>query len=151
MAQRPELQEEIFNELHSAPIDNQVLKGIPFLENLIDETLRLYGAAPGMLPREVPRGGANFGQYYIPGGVTVLTQAWTLHRDADVYLDPESFHPYRWEESTQAMRDSFMPFGAGARSKQDAISLFGDDADLLSLSRYSLGSHGTTTRCCRFL
>ena len=62
---------------------------LPYLNAVIKEGLRLYGAAPGSLPRIVPAGGTVFGSYAIPEGTTVSTQAYTLHRDAQIYVDPE--------------------------------------------------------------
>lgn len=117
VAQRPDLQARIQEELRDAVLDNQTLKANTFLEHLIDEILRLYGAAPGPLHRTVPAGGAKMGDFFIPGNLTVSTQGWTLHRDPQVFEDPESFNPDRWKEPTQAMKDSFMPWGGGARCK----------------------------------
>jgi cytochrome P450 len=63
------------------------LEKLPVLNAIIDETLRLYGAAPGSLPRIVPAGGATLGGYFIPGGTTVCTQAYTLHRDEETFAN----------------------------------------------------------------
>lgn len=65
------------------------LKNLPYMSAVIEETLRLYGAAPGSLPRTVPKGGATLAGYYIPGGTTVITQAYSLHRDSNIYSQPE--------------------------------------------------------------
>lgn len=65
------------------------LRNLPYLNHVIDETLRLYSAAPGGLPRVVPPEGAQFNGYYIKGGLTVSTSAYCLHRVAGVYPDPE--------------------------------------------------------------
>lgn len=65
------------------------LKNLPYMSAVIEETLRLYGAAPGSLPRTVPKGGATLAGYYIPGGITVSTQAYSLHRDSNIYSQPE--------------------------------------------------------------
>ncbi|RWA10739.1 hypothetical protein EKO27_g4358 [Xylaria grammica] len=88
---------------------------LPYLEHVIDETLRRFPAAPSGLPREVPEGGAELCGYHIPAGYTVTTQNYSLHRDADAFPDPERFDPSRWENPTQAMKDAFMPFGGGSR------------------------------------
>lgn len=65
------------------------LEALPYLSAVIEETLRLYGAAPGALPRTVPKGGAKLAGYFIPQGITVSTQAYSYHRDALVYHKPE--------------------------------------------------------------
>jgi cytochrome P450 len=90
---------------------------LPYLMATIKETLRLYGAAPGSLPRLVPSGGRTLGEYLMPEGTTVSTQAWTLHRDAAIFERPLEFIPERWFEPTQNMKDAYMPFGGGSRSK----------------------------------
>ena len=88
---------------------------LPYLNCVVQETLRLYGAAPGGLPRTTPSQGAVLCGLYIPADVTVTTQAYTLHRNPDIYEDPLVFKPQRWLNPTQAMRDAYMPFGAGTR------------------------------------
>ncbi|TVY43628.1 putative sterigmatocystin biosynthesis P450 monooxygenase [Lachnellula occidentalis] len=88
---------------------------LPYLMAIIKETLRLYSAAPGSLPRSVPSGGRTLGGYLLPQGTTVSTQAWTLHRDAAIFERPLDFIPERWFEPTQNMKDAFMPFGGGSR------------------------------------
>lgn len=64
------------------------LINLPLLNAVIEETLRLYGAAPSSLPRVVPQGGTKFAGHYIPQGVTVDTQAYTFHRDPNIWSDP---------------------------------------------------------------
>ena len=70
------------------------LETLPILNAIIEETLRLYGAAPGGLPRIVPRGGTQLGQYMVPEGTIVTTQSYTLHRDPTQFPDPYRFALY---------------------------------------------------------
>ena len=81
---------------------------------VIEETLRLYPAVPSGLPRVVPPEGATFRGVWLPGGTTVLTQAYSLHRDPVAFPDAETFDPSRWEHPTQAMKECFYPFGGEA-------------------------------------
>lgn len=97
------------------PYTSEDLAQLKYLDAVIQESLRLYGAAPGGLPRIVPPGGREVGGYFIPAGVTVTTQAYTLHRNPEIFADPESFRPERWLTSTPQMEEAFMPFGAGSR------------------------------------
>ncbi|KAI2641268.1 cytochrome P450 [Xylaria nigripes] len=113
----PEIQSRLVKELGALPenFTHDDLRQISYLEWVIDETLRRFPTVPGGLPREVPAGGAHIGGYHIPAGYTVATQNYSLHRNANAYPDPEKFDPSRWEHPTQAMKDSFLAFGAGSR------------------------------------
>ncbi|KAL4757704.1 cytochrome P450 [Aspergillus foveolatus] len=118
---RPQLQREIEGEVLALEegYDDAKLETLPVLNAVIKEALRLYGAAPGSLPRTVPRGGATLGGYFIPEGMTVSTQSWTIHRDENLFPNPDSFNISRWlkenEAGIPAAQLAFSPFGAGAR------------------------------------
>lgn len=88
---------------------------LPYLDCVIQETLRLYGAAQGCLPRLVPKDGAVLGGRFLPAGTMVSTQAYTRHRDPTVFADPLQFNPDRWISPSREMKDAFMAFGAGTR------------------------------------
>lgn len=112
-----EVRKALVEELSTIPPDfcEQDLRNLPWLNKIIKETLRLYCAAPSALPRMVPSEGVEFLGYTLPGGTTVSTQAYTLHRNAAYFPDPESFEPSRWNSPTREMKDSYMPFGGGSR------------------------------------
>jgi cytochrome P450 len=90
---------------------------LPFLNAVIQETLRLHGAAPTALRRVVPKGGAILADRYIPAGKMVATQAWSIHRDESLWSEPLSFYPERWLADVVPGRttDTFMPWGGGSR------------------------------------
>lgn len=81
------LEEEV-NSLEEGFRDSDLEK-LPYLDAVIQETLRLYGAAPSGLPRTVPAGGFAIDQWFIPAGVTVSTQSYSLHRIPSLWPDPE--------------------------------------------------------------
>ncbi|KAL5051310.1 hypothetical protein BDW71DRAFT_193723 [Aspergillus fruticulosus] len=118
---RPQLQRDIEGEVLGLEeeYDDATLETLPVLNAVIKETLRLYGAAPGSLPRTVPQGGATLGGYFIPESMTVSTQSWTIHRDKSFFPDPDVFDASRWlkgnEAGNPAAQLAFSPFGAGAR------------------------------------
>lgn len=88
---RPELQRALEDEvagLSDDEITDAALEKLVLLNATLQETLRLYAPAPGSLPREVPEPGATICGYYIPGGVTCSTQAYTLHRDPESWSSP---------------------------------------------------------------
>ncbi|KAL4979516.1 cytochrome P450 [Aspergillus desertorum] len=102
------LTEEDLSDVH--------LRELPYMNQVINETLRLYPVVPSGLPRVVPEKGSTLAGHWLPGGATVTTQLYSLHRDEEVFEEPEKFDPSRWENPTRAMKDAFMPFGAGSRN-----------------------------------
>ncbi|KPM43042.1 hypothetical protein AK830_g3506 [Neonectria ditissima] len=87
---QPDLQRRLEEEVANLPelFDDAALEKLQLLDAVINETLRLYGAAPGGLPRSVPKGGVTLSGYYIPEDFVVETQAYTLHRNAGIFPDP---------------------------------------------------------------
>ena len=93
VTRHPEVQKRLVDELSTVRSDFgwDDLRDLPYLNKCIDETLRLYGPASNALPRSVPQGGATLAGYYLPGdkGLTVSTQAYTLHRNSSIFSEPE--------------------------------------------------------------
>jgi cytochrome P450 len=87
---QPKLQQELEAEVASLDEDygDMDLEKLPLLNAVIEETLRLYGAAPAGLPRSVPPGGVTIDDQVIPAGTTVTTQAYTFHRDQNLFPRP---------------------------------------------------------------
>lgn len=85
------IKDALLEEVSSLPVNyrDQDVRNLVYLNQVIDETLRLYSAAPSALPRIVPFGGAKLAGQFIPAGVTVTTQAYSLHRNEDVFPEPE--------------------------------------------------------------
>jgi cytochrome P450 len=86
----PTLQRQVEDEVArlSPELGQDELKNAPLLNSVIEEALRLYGAAPGALPRVVPAEGTNINGHFIPKGTVVTTQAYTMHRDPSVFPNP---------------------------------------------------------------
>ncbi|KAM0543145.1 hypothetical protein ACHAPJ_012487 [Fusarium lateritium] len=115
--QRPALAKELAAECRELGehFDDADLDQLQVLNAVISETLRLYGAAPGSLPRIVPPEGTTLGGHYIPPGLTVCTQAFSIHRSPDLFPNPEQFDHTRWLEESNS-KPGFHPYGAGART-----------------------------------
>lgn len=86
-----EVQEKLVAEVASLPEDftDKDLKSLPYLDRVINEALRMYAAVPGALPRAVPQEGALLAGYHLPCGTIVSTQAYSMHRNPDIFPDPE--------------------------------------------------------------
>lgn len=122
VCRQPAIQRRLVEEAQRLPADfhDHDVQQLPYLNQVIEEALRLYPPAPSALPRVVPTGGATMAGHYLPAGSTVCTQAYSLHRDPEIYPDPETFDPSRWEHTTKDMKDSFMAFGGGSRGKSSS-------------------------------
>jgi unspecific monooxygenase len=98
----------------------RILDSLPLLEAIILETLRLHPAVAGPQPRVTPQSPISLGEYTnIPSGIRVSAQAYTLHRNAQVFPDPETWMPERWIKASKPEKDEMMrwfwAFGSGAR------------------------------------
>lgn len=97
------------------------IEALPLLNNLLQETLRLYAAALGQQPRVTPfsPNGTTIGGYSnIPGGVKVSANPYCVHRNAAVFPEPEKWIPERWEvggEKGEEMKRWFWAFSSGGR------------------------------------
>ena len=73
------------------------LDALPLLHAVLMETLRLRAAIPGGQPRMTPYPTCSLGGFDgIPGGVRIGAQAHSVHRNEDVYPDPETWDYKRW-------------------------------------------------------
>jgi cytochrome P450 len=88
-----DIKRKLVGELATLPeaFCDQDLLTLTYLSQVIEETLRLYGAAPSALPRVVPPGGATLAGYRFSEGTVVSTQAYSLHRDPVVFSDPLTY------------------------------------------------------------
>ncbi|KAK0650609.1 Tryprostatin B 6-hydroxylase [Lasiodiplodia hormozganensis] len=105
-----------------AALDAAAGGAIPYLDAVINETMRLWPPATAAMPRLTPAEGLHVrdgagNEVFIPGGVTVAVPPYTLHRDARNYADPDAFVPERWtaEGGFEARPEegAFMPFSRG--------------------------------------
>lgn len=98
-------------------IDDMDLVKLPYLQNVVNETLRLYPTAPLLLPHSSSED-CSVGGFDIPRGTTVLVNAWALHRDPMIWEEATKFKPERFEglEVKEGEGFKFVPFGVGRRA-----------------------------------
>lgn len=67
----------------------------------------------------MPRGGAKLGGFDVPAGTAVSASIYSLHRNEEVFSNPEEWKPERWSEATPEKRRQmlkwFWIFGSGGR------------------------------------
>jgi cytochrome P450 len=99
------------------PTPSQLMgDGLPYLEQVLDETLRLYppawvGPRRSIAPFELHG-------HTVPGGAFVNYCSWASHRLPDVFEDPNAFRPERFTPEAKAAlpRGAYIPFGGGSRT-----------------------------------
>ncbi|GLT69336.1 hypothetical protein SLA2020_414940 [Shorea laevis] len=95
-------------------MDEPDLSKLHYLQSIISETLRLYPAAPLLLPH-MSSNDCTIGGYDVPRNTILLVNAWAIHRDPKVWNDATSFKPERFE-CGEANAHKLMPFGLGRRA-----------------------------------
>ncbi|CAA7035867.1 unnamed protein product [Microthlaspi erraticum] len=94
-------------------IDDSDLASLPYLQNIIHETLRLYPPGPLILPH-MSSEDCEVGGYDMPRGTMLSMNVWAMHRDPELWEEPEMFKPERFEKEGEAQK--LMAFGLGRRA-----------------------------------
>jgi cytochrome P450 len=104
---------ELERELGGKPPTTESIGRLTYLEQAINETLRLYPPAY-MLTREVASED-RIGGFTIPSKAWILLSAYVTHRRHDVWENPEGFDPERFAPARESVRPTcaFYPFFAG--------------------------------------
>jgi benzoate 4-monooxygenase len=111
-----ELDEHLGTEDETVSTSEQV-KRLPYLEAVINESLRLHSTSSIGLPRLVPPGGLTVLGRHFPEGAVLSVPSYTIHRDPKIWgEDIDEFRPERWFELDQAdIQKTFNPFSYGPR------------------------------------
>jgi cytochrome P450 len=90
--------------------------GMPYTQQVLRESLRLYPPAMGVFAREA-QADLSLGGYTVPKGSLLQMSSFITHRDARWFPHPERFDPERfapgWEQRIPQF--AYFPFGAGPR------------------------------------
>ncbi|XP_071042489.1 cytochrome P450 4V2-like isoform X2 [Parasteatoda tepidariorum] len=108
--------DEIFEGDNEREIERNDLLRMRYLECVIKETLRLYPAVT-FTAREVKEN-FNVLDYEVKKGSSCLIFPFMLHKDPEIFPDPEKFNPERFfpENATGRHPFAYVPFSAGARN-----------------------------------
>ncbi|XP_065301003.1 cytochrome P450 4C1-like isoform X1 [Dermacentor albipictus] len=97
-------------------VTTEHMKELKYLECVIKECQRLFPSVP-IIGRESVED-FKLGDHIIPKGTTIDVFIYALHRDPEVFPDPERFDPSRFLPENISNRHShaFIPFSAGSRN-----------------------------------
>ncbi|KAK1317089.1 Isoflavone 2'-hydroxylase [Acorus calamus] len=98
---------------HDHMLEESSLPKLPYLHDIISETLRLCPAGPLLVPHE-SREECTVGGYYVPPETMLLVNAWAIHRDPSLWEEPTNFKPERFQGGA-AEGYKMIPFGSGRR------------------------------------
>ncbi|XP_063914280.1 cytochrome P450 4C1-like [Zophobas morio] len=118
----PDIQEKVYQELVSVlPLIEkdptlEEIRRLDYLKRVIKETLRLCPAVPFIL--RYADEDINCDPYVFPAGSNMYIPIIHLHKDPDVWPEPEKFDPDRFlpDEVAKRHRCSYIPFSFGARN-----------------------------------
>ncbi|XP_042778566.1 cytochrome P450 3A12 isoform X1 [Panthera leo] len=121
LATHPDVQQKLQEEIdatfpNKAPPTYDALVQMEYLDMVLNETLRLYPIA-GRLERVCKRD-VEISGVFIPKGTVVMVPTFTLHRDLDLWPEPEEFHPERFSKKNKDSINPYiyLPFGTGPRN-----------------------------------
>lgn len=89
---------------------------LPYLGQVVKETLRLYSPAPGVFMRTATED-VQIGEWLVPRGALVSILSTVPQRDPRWFPDPLRFDPERFEHEAakHIPRGAYFPFGTGPR------------------------------------
>jgi len=90
----------------------------PFIEAVVNESLRMYPPATGIIPRHTEEE-FELGGYTVPAGIDISVNIYHMHYDPANFADPTVFRPQRFVKGDPEFEEhhpyAHMPFGGGAR------------------------------------
>uniref|UniRef100_A0A182T088 Cytochrome P450 n=1 Tax=Anopheles maculatus TaxID=74869 RepID=A0A182T088_9DIPT len=124
LANNPEIQERVRAEVleklkqHDGQITYEALKEMTYLDQVINETLRMYTPVPQLMrvanePYHLPTLNVTLDK-----GTMVFIPVHSYHHDPALFPDPYRFDPDRFapESITGRHSHAFLPFGEGPRN-----------------------------------
>ncbi|XP_076891037.1 xanthotoxin 5-hydroxylase CYP82C4-like [Bidens hawaiensis] len=100
-------------------VEESDTKNLTYLQAIVKETLRMYPPGPLAGPHQAAED-CYIGRYHTPKGTRLIVNLWKLHRDPQVWSDPNEFKPERFLEkhaniNYQGQNFEYIPFSSGRR------------------------------------
>ncbi|VFQ70161.1 unnamed protein product [Cuscuta campestris] len=99
-------------------VEEKDLEHLKYLEMVIKESLRMHPVVPLLLPHAAVED-CTVGDFHVPKNARLVVNVWAITRDPNVWVNPDSFVPERFEGSSVDYRGrhfELIPFGSGRRS-----------------------------------
>ncbi|XP_015434778.1 PREDICTED: cytochrome P450 6a2-like [Dufourea novaeangliae] len=96
----------------------ETINEMKYLDKVIKETLRMYPAGPDIRRKATSSYTFDSMKVTIPKSMSVIIPLFAIHRDANMYPNPDQFDPERFSEEAIAARHpmSYLAFGEGPRN-----------------------------------
>ncbi|CAK7893744.1 C-22 sterol desaturase Erg5p [[Candida] anglica] len=108
-----EEQLRVRNQDPSKKLSLEMINEMTYTNNVVKETLR-YRPPVLMVPYVVKKNFPVTDTYTAPKGAMIIPTLYPALHDPEVYPDPESFKPERWENATtQMLNRNWLVFGTG--------------------------------------
>ncbi|XP_031250777.1 cytochrome P450 71A26-like isoform X1 [Pistacia vera] len=122
LLRKPGVMKVLQNEVRGIVNGKEIIKKedldkMHYLKAVLKETLRLHPPIPLLVPRESTKD-VKIKNYDISAGTTVITNAWAIGRDPNIWDKPEEFRPERFLNNSIDFKGhdfELIPFGAGRR------------------------------------
>ncbi|XP_053193453.1 cytochrome P450 3A27-like [Scomber japonicus] len=121
LALKPEIMTRLQKEIDSTfpdkgPVQYEALMQMEYLDSVVNECLRLYPPAPRL--ERTTKETVQIKGITIPKDMDVTVPVYALHRDPELWTDPEEFKPERFsKENKQNINPyTYLPFGVGPRN-----------------------------------
>lgn len=121
LATHPDAQMKLQHEIdtflpNKEPATYGALRGMEYLDMVVNETLRLYPVT--FRVSRLSKKDAQINGVLIPKNTSITVPVFALHRDPEHWTDPEDFLPERFSKENKDRINPyvFMPFGIGPRN-----------------------------------
>ena len=119
LSENPGPREKLIHELQTVlagrPPTISDLPNLPYTEWVINESMRLY--PPAWVIGRGALEAFDLGGYHFPAGTSFMLSQWVIHHLSEIWGDPDTFRPERWNPANgeKVPQWSYFPFGGGPR------------------------------------
>lgn len=121
------LQKELDAAMPAGVPSYEQVKDLPYVQWVINETMRIHSTSSLGLPRLVPlpspenpgAGPVEILGYSFPPGTALSVPSYTIHHSREIWgPDADDFVPERWSDArlTSRQKEAFIPFSTGPRA-----------------------------------